>query len=695
MKQSRGQLTVFIILGIVLLLSISLVIYFNQQQARAPLEQTITVPEDVRQIYDAVSTCTNELSREGLETLGIQGGYINLPPIIARTPTAYLPSDSFAMFKTPFWYYEGEDRTPTLDFMTRELAVYVRDNLADCVDNFSAFEPVFTITPLEPPLPVVTVTDERVIVNVNWPLDIETADRRTQMTDFVTSHTIKLKAAHELASKIMQAENRQEWFENLTLDLMSTNERIPMSGMELSCGAKKWYLPEVRKELQTMLAYNLPTVRVANTPNPPPVASERTYTRLKDQASTIKNQLEAGANPNWPTNVPPDVYEINRMTFNAGVPKTDLKVAFSHQTDWQFLLTARPARGAILSTENMKGPRKYLRFVCLNQWQFAYDAIYPVKTMIRDDTAFNGEGFIFQMAFPVLISNNEPSRVFFGIRKFQAPPLAVDFCTNFGTRSVDVRANGFIEGSPIAEELEDANITYRCLNQECILGKTYSDGSGAIRLTSYLPEGCNAPLIVAQKEGYLPAQEQIVEGRADLMLTKLKKFNISLQIIPYYEEADRADPTIARSSRWLEAQSYTRLTKNMHATISLSLRGEEFDQYLSYPANATQFSTTDAGLLTDTSDIAKDELSFVFGDARYDLDIMLFKGDLPVGGYHAENMTISYEDLAAGDTVMLPVIEYRPLPEAPYQQAAMFLFLQDRGKYEEQPYQKNFKPSFI
>lgn len=306
MKQSRGQLTVFIILGILLLFSIGLVIYFTQQQSRAPLDRTITVPEDVRQIFDAVTTCTNELSREGLETLGIQGGYITLPQTIARTPTAYLPSDSFAIFKTPFWYYEGEDRTPTLDFMTRELAVYIRDNLADCVDNFNAFQPTFTITPLETPLPVITLTDEEVIVNVNWPLDIQSADKRTEMTDFIASHNIKLKEAHALASKIMQAENQQEWFENLTIDLMSTNERIPLSGMEVSCGAKKWYLPEVKKELQTMLAYNLPTVRVANTKTPrPSQAKEPTNdskTNQKQFATNSKQeQNQTGQQTSHPT----------------------------------------------------------------------------------------------------------------------------------------------------------------------------------------------------------------------------------------------------------------------------------------------------------------------------------------------------------------------------------------------------------
>ena len=78
-----------------------------------------------------------------------------------------------------------------------------------------------------------------------------------------------------------------------------------------------------------------------------------------------------------------------------------------------------------------------------------------------------------------------------------------------GTQRADIRALGFLEGSPVAEELEDVNITYSCVSQECLLGKTYSDGSGAIRLNTYLPEGCSNPAVIANKEGYIPKREYV------------------------------------------------------------------------------------------------------------------------------------------------------------------------------------------
>ncbi|MBI4145865.1 hypothetical protein HY489_00850 [Candidatus Woesearchaeota archaeon] len=687
----KAQITIFIILGIVLLLSVGIVVYFVQTRERAELEKAVVVPEDVRQVYDFVSECVNQVSKEGIILMGEQGGYLYLPGIIERTPTAYVQSDPFGVVKTPFWYLDGEDRTPSLDGMQRDLALWVKQGLTDCVDNFAAFTGAFQVAPKGDIVPVIGITDEEVLVQVNWPLEVSTKERTTDIKEFFARHDVRLKKSHDLASKVMKYENKEAWFENLTIDLMSMNPRTPISGMEFFCGTKKWFLPEVKRELQQMLYYNLPNIRVANAFAPPPLASERTYEKLKDEAAKIRSSLEAGKEPKFPKNVPDDVFEVNRMTLDVGAEESDLRPAFIYYPDWNLLMNAQPSRGGMLSTANMKGPKKYLRFVCLNQWHFAYDLIYPVKFTVRDDTAFNGDGFVFSMAFPVIVQDNAPSRVFFGLRKFVVPPTAVDFCTNFGSRAVDVRARGFIEGSPIAEELEDVNITYRCVNQECVLGRTLSDGSGAIRFVSYLPEGCSSPVIIGQKDGYLPAELQATGDRVDLELTKLKKMQYSIMIHPYYEEVARDNPLVARQQRWLEGQTYSKFTKTMHATVYLTERKSGFEQYLIYPASGQQFTSEK---VSGIPEYLSDEVSFVYGDAAYDIDVMLFKGDTVVGGYHAENISVSFDDLATANNVILHVVEYRPLPEQPHQQAGMFLFLQERGTYEDKPYWKVLKPTF-
>lgn len=260
-----------------------------------------------------------------------------------------------------------------------------------------------------------------------------------------------------------------------------------------------------------------------------------------------------------------------------------------------------------------------------------------------------------------------------------------------------VRVKGFVEGSPVAEELEDVNITYQCLTQVCALGKTMSDGTGMIRLYTYRPEGCNSPMITAQKEGYLPAVKQATAETVDIFMTKLQRMNYTIMVHPYYEEASKNDPLTARNQQWLEAQTYTRLPKTMHATLSLSLRNGTLDQYKIYPANATQFAMQPEEA-SAVEGVERDELDLIYGDAQYDLDIILFKGDNPAGGYHAENITISYDDIATNNNMIFHVMEYRPTPDCNKKGdpgcAGMFMFLFERGKYDGEPYWKALMPTF-
>jgi hypothetical protein len=695
-RGKKAQVTIFIIIGLILLLSAAIAIYFYQTRVTAPIKRVVAVPEEVQQIYDYVATCLDQIGKDGLIIMGTQGGYIEIPPIIDKNPSAYISADPAGLVKTPLWYYEGEDRTPSLEYMQRALALYIKQNLPDCVRDFDAFKERFEITPTGELLPVVSFTDNDVVIEVKWPLDIKVQDKVIKLTEFISSFQAKLKPMWELAAKTLQKENELGWFENLTIDLMAANQKIPLSGMEISCGTKKWHIREIKKELQNTMYYNLPYVRIDKTQYPPPLASLRVYDDLKEQAADIREDLAAGKEPDWPENTPPDAFEMNRMRFDIGARKTNLKTAFVYLPDWPFLVNAQPNSGGILSTANVKGARKYLRFLCINQWHFAYDIIYPIKMMIKDDEAFGGEGYIFQMAFPVIIEDNEESRLFFGLRKFVIPDVGTDFCDTFGTQKVDVRVLGFEKGVPVAVEQENANITYRCLNKECILGQTYSDGSGAIRLSAYLPEGCSNPLLIANKDGYLAGQNHARQERVDILLTKLQHMNYAIRIHPYYEEVDKTNPTKAANQKWLEEQTYDKFTKTMHATVSISLRNGTFDQYKSYPASAEAFTTGKGAYeLADIAGIASDTVDFVYGDAQYDIDILLFKGNTPVGGYHAENITITYEEVAGSNNAVFHIVEYRPLPETSEQQAGMFLFLYERGKYlDGRPYWQALRPTF-
>ncbi|PIN74726.1 hypothetical protein COV18_05900 [Candidatus Woesearchaeota archaeon CG10_big_fil_rev_8_21_14_0_10_37_12] len=666
----RAQLTIFIIIGIILLISIATVVYFTQKKATQPLEHISPVPEDVKPVYDYVTTCLNQISKDGINLLGAQGGHINIPSIIERTPTAYIANDPAEISKLPHWYYEGEDRTPTLEFMQTELSRYVRDNLPECINNFAAFQPRYSIRPITNSVPVITIADETVLVQLNWILQVDTPERTTQIETFITNHPVKLKQAWQLAKDVMETENKEDWLENLTIDFMSANTNIPISGMEFSCGRKRWLLSQVKKELQDMLYYNVPYIRLANTNLPEPIESERTYENLKKEKQKIHNDLLKGNQPDWPEDTPTDAYEINRMTWNTGTRKTDLKAAFQYQPQWTMQLNAQPNSGNQLVSGKFQGARKYLRFFCINQWHFTYDVIYPIKLAIKDETAFYGDGYLFQMSFPVIIQDNAPSRAYYGHRRFDDIITDGEFCTTFSNQRADIRVRGLEEGAIFAEELEEVNISYSCFNQYCTLGQTRADSAGIIRLQTYLPQGCGNPVIHAEKEGYIPAQIHATEENVELTLTQLKKMNYTIMVHPY-------NPV---TNTWLDSQittiSPTR-DPTRKASIAVIVNTADYEQYYEYPSpqNNTQ-------------------ADFVYGDARYDLDIILLKGENPIGGYHAENISITYEEVAGMNNAIFHVIEWQGALDRNFDPVNMFEFIYETGMHRGKQYAEVLKPTF-
>ncbi|MBI4141588.1 hypothetical protein HY484_01540, partial [Candidatus Woesearchaeota archaeon] len=625
----KAQITIYIILGLILMISIAIVSYVTQKKELAPTE-VIHVPEEAKPVHEFVTSCLTQIAQNAVVQLGLQGGYLYIPREIERTPTSYLSLDAEHKFKLPYWYYEGQDRTPNIEDLQNQLDRFLRENNQLCT-SFEKFEPA-VIEIIDDIKPQTIIGEETVTFTIKWPMLIKISERTTKIENFAIQLPVKLKQAWQLANNVMQTENKIAFFENRTIDFMSSNENTPTDGLIFECGVKKWHLDDIKKELQEILYYNLPRIRVSNTQHTPYDDARTAYQNLARARTSMLKKLEQGVSLDEqkpPTSIPDDAYEYFKMTLDAGNAPTKLKTAFSYLPEWGMMIAAQPADGKILKTNMAKGIRKYLPFLCINQWHFTYDIIYPVKLVVKDETAFLNKGYIFQIAFPIIINNNAPERVLFGVQKFKTPVFYEDFCGLPSENVADIRAKGFIEDLPIAVELKDANITYQCFTQACELGLTKTD-EGAYRLRTQLPQGCSNPIISASKEGYLPAQDVLTSERLDLLLTRLKKMKVKVVVHSY-------NPT---DEKYIGTKED--LMPNQKVSIRISLRDKEFDQYKEYPRDT--------------------EIELVEGKASYDIDALLMSNDVNIGGYIGEAVNISYSDIADKDTIVINVVEFKPHP---------------------------------
>ncbi len=124
--KKRGQITLFIIIGILLLISISLVILFREEITLFRPERVI--PVEITSLVIFGDNCLEQISTDALNILGTQGGYIYLPGEIENNPLSYIDTG----LKIPYWQYIQQNRIPSIPLMEAHLSRYIEERLNNC-----------------------------------------------------------------------------------------------------------------------------------------------------------------------------------------------------------------------------------------------------------------------------------------------------------------------------------------------------------------------------------------------------------------------------------------------------------------------------------------------------------------------------------------------------------------------------------
>ncbi|MAG08560.1 hypothetical protein CMO89_03740 [Candidatus Woesearchaeota archaeon] len=659
--KKRGQVSVFMILGLLILLGVGIGIYFRQ----ASIEEREFVRPELVPVKDFVESYVYMLGEEGIRRIGSTGGFIEIPAEIDRNPFSHLAIIPGGGLKLPYWYYQGRNTAPPLyakdgiGSVQEQLSSYIKNNLKAYLAGFKAFEKEFLIKELKDITVDVVIGEKDVRINIFYPLEItdKAKNEVSLVSRFNVNLPVRLKEVYELASRIMETENREAFLENITINLMSMNPDIPFTGLRFSCPQLRWYLADIKTELQDTLYYQIPRIRIKNTDYFPFLADESVYEELGGYS------VEDIYNDNLPEIEPPeDAYEYFHYFKDVKSPENDFRVGFLYLQDWGMELRANPSSNGVLKSNTGKGALDYLSFLCLNIYHFTYDVEYPVEVLIRDNKAFNNEGYVFRFAFPVVIDHNRGSREYTGITLPEFPETLVGDCEDFGEDVYDIRVTGINEyGEPA--ELSGVNISYNCYRFICSLGKTGPDVN-VNRLRTGLPKSCGHGILIAEKNGYLKSEQQVLDDtNINIEITKLEKFNFSVLMHEYYANIDSFG-----EAKELEDYHIALISLQSHDR-------DELLQYKRYPFEPDSTKQSKTVELIDTS-------------AKYRLDIILAdeRDNSFIGGYRG-NWSYSYKDLVDKKRVVFHVLEYLPTPVGQEAQFEMMKFLEDDENYKER-----FKP---
>ena len=621
---SKSQAAIFLVITAIVILSG--VLYFLYQRQAVEKETEIVQPQAVPiKLY--VENCIKSVTEDGLEIIGLTGGYINLPEIINNDPRAYLTTFPGAGFKLPYWWHDGIEAVPTENFINQQLRSHIQSEFKNCINNFEPFSGKFEVKQLKEAAVDVQFNENDVSVALEYPLEIisKDGDFKTLIENFKYTVPVRFKKVYELAKLLMGRENKDYFLERKTIDLYSMDTEIPTTDVEATCTAKVWQLSNIKDKLKTLLRVNLPYIRIKGTdynpnlyvPNP--------------KGKSIYSQTYFQQHYIW---------DIDK---DADKKYKNMKVSFTYDS-WPLDIYARPSQNGILRSNSQKGT-DLLSFFCLHIWHFTYDINYPVVASVFDQETENNRQYQFNFAFEVAIGHNQPNRVNTGTTLFDAGDAisSEDYCND-----VQNEITIFTVNNATGEDIRDVNLTFVCGRFYCGIGATnWLSFGAAAGLTKRLPYCVNG-IIKGNKEGFAEAKSFVqtdVDGRSYVLgLSPIKEFQ-NFKIVKHL----LSNPGVSNE-----------LAPNEKASIIIKGKDISFDGFAVYPREAGFPLTIPDGK-----------------DATYEVTIYIVDDENIVGGYTGD-WKVGKNALRSAEEIIFHVVEQGPASDD-----ERLLFVQGLSSYSK------------
>ena len=496
--KKRGQVTTFVIVGIILIAVVAGVLLLNEYVLKSEFEREQSqaqVTNEFLPIKTYFDSCIESVALEGANTIGMQGGYLNIPedklPINPVAPF----SNKLQVFgndalEVPYWFYETSNglqvnQIPSINNMEQDLENYINQNVDNCLINFTEFQD-YEVQGFQDINTEVTIQDDKILVRVLSELIVNYKELTQEFDRFLITLDVPLGRLYNKANEIIEKENIENYFEQKTIDMLVLYDQIPYSEINLNCNPRIWATENVKNDLKQIIKTNIEVIK-----------------------------------PGAP-----------RKYFDYNLNSENMDINFKYEDTWPFYLEVDGGE-QVLKEQSVYGESNpaavFLRTLfCLNNYHFVYDLKYPVLVNLHQGD------YDFQFATLVIIDNNQPRKNKLGI---DAPPEENNRICESGTiettiNAVDQETNDF---------LRDADVKFSCVGTSCNLGKTTSSG-----FTDKVPACLNA-LITVSKQGYNEARTTIDTTEKNNLFVYLKpkyKKNLNIKIISSGGERDPLDTEI-------------------------------------------------------------------------------------------------------------------------------------------------------
>ena len=432
-KGKKGQVTIFIILGILLLLATAIIVYLNVIGEGTTIKEQIPqeekLPGELDSVRVAVKKCLHETTKDGLEELGMQAGWVSTrDEKLAGREFNFVPddtnSDGMAMknLQVPYWTFmdddnycqkdcmfgfqrpplkssenEGDKRPDDDTSIEAQLDRYIKKEMPACLDEaYENFRPRFEIQEKSPLKPTTVVTPKEVLVKLDYIVQVSDSSVKAEVKGAYTRIDLPLKKIYELARGISEAESEYRFIERNIMNMITVYSGVdrdklpPISATRTDVGSMVvWSETEVKNKVkQEILVPFVQGMQVPGTLN---------YRKTEyNQSGSTLDRMAQGMIASFSSRIVNESYGEYETNFNY----LDSPVYFE----------VTPSKGEILRPQKMSGDIGGVMGVFVQNYEFRYDVTFPVLVTIVYPGAdeFEDSEYIFQFAVEANIRNNMP-----------------------------------------------------------------------------------------------------------------------------------------------------------------------------------------------------------------------------------------------------------------------------------------------
>lgn len=534
----KGQITLFIILGIVLLFSTAIILFIKSEaKEEMPTipEVTETVPIELQPVRDFIKECVKITARDAVEMIGVHGGYIDITPeatqyttqtfdldITGLSPTDHEAIKVMNNWYVPYWNYMdaendcsgncafGTKRPPLYKTqgptsIEAQIDRYIEYNVDECLEGLSEFEKEgFTIHKKGNISARTIITENSVIIFAEYPFEVAYEGTVSKMSQFLATLDVDLGEMYNLATEITTLSVENKFIEQHALNIIAGFSGIdetalpPMAGMDFNFISKRWIKSEVVQKLQDILAIYINMLQATKTEN-----FELNY--------FPENELKTGL--------------YAQMVLPLEGSYYDASVDF-HYLGWPIYFYISP--GEVISAREGAGLQAATIFLPFQKYDLPYDVSFPVMVELRDKKAFAGEGYGFFFALESNIRNNEPlTEDFIALQQMSDVTAQLQLCNENQRTSGDVTITTVdTQNKP----LDRAMIFLSVGELMCPIGETRLSQDGKIASwTGKFPIGAIGTLVVNHPDAAPYSQEFFRAKESSMMLDRIRMMRYAVK----------------------------------------------------------------------------------------------------------------------------------------------------------------------